>query len=445
MLTRDIDLTDAILDLLDNCVDGVLRTVRTPSKSLPYSGYTVDVQFNEDQFAISDNCGGIPWKLRDYAFRLGRHPSAARVSAASVGVYGIGMKRAVFKIGRHTLIQTQHRKDAYDVEISPQWLDDEDNWTIPAHPSRSAMEEDGTTIIISELNIGVARSFQDPVFETDFMNKIATHYELILEKGLEVIVNGQVIAPRPMELRVEKAPRQGSAVRPYVYATTEDGVDVYLAVGFTRPFATDEELGDDAEPVKYTSRQAGWTIVCNDRAVVYCDRTELTGWGEAGVPLFHNQFNAISGIVEFRSNDPSKLPTTTTKRGLDASSRLYLRVKNRMREGLRMFTGFTNKWKGNDLAQRAQQRIRQAEALSLEALKASKSIPLRRVPGQQGSIHKPKLPLPERALPTHRRISFTRAIEDINEVSDYLFGSTDRKPHEVGEACFDRELRRARA
>ena len=25
MLTRDIDLTDAILDLLDNCLDGVLR------------------------------------------------------------------------------------------------------------------------------------------------------------------------------------------------------------------------------------------------------------------------------------------------------------------------------------------------------------------------------------------------------------------------------------
>ena len=25
MLTRDIDLVDAILDLLDNCVDGILR------------------------------------------------------------------------------------------------------------------------------------------------------------------------------------------------------------------------------------------------------------------------------------------------------------------------------------------------------------------------------------------------------------------------------------
>ncbi len=29
MLTRDIDLQDAILDLLDNCVDGAIRTRST--------------------------------------------------------------------------------------------------------------------------------------------------------------------------------------------------------------------------------------------------------------------------------------------------------------------------------------------------------------------------------------------------------------------------------
>ena len=31
MLTRDIELVDAILDLLDNCVDGILREKKTRS------------------------------------------------------------------------------------------------------------------------------------------------------------------------------------------------------------------------------------------------------------------------------------------------------------------------------------------------------------------------------------------------------------------------------
>ncbi|EMG7739050.1 TPA: ATPase, partial [Escherichia coli] len=33
MLTRDIDLNDAILDLLDNCVDGALRTIKDTKKT----------------------------------------------------------------------------------------------------------------------------------------------------------------------------------------------------------------------------------------------------------------------------------------------------------------------------------------------------------------------------------------------------------------------------
>ena len=45
--------------------------------------------------------------------------------------------------------------------------------------------------------------------------------------------------------------------------------------------------------------------------VLYCDQSELTGWGEAKVPRYHTQFIAISGIVEFKCKDPSKLPTTT--------------------------------------------------------------------------------------------------------------------------------------
>ena len=42
MLTRDIDLEDAILDLLDNCVDGVQRTIKSTdrvNRERPYEGF----------------------------------------------------------------------------------------------------------------------------------------------------------------------------------------------------------------------------------------------------------------------------------------------------------------------------------------------------------------------------------------------------------------------
>src|SRR4051812_26677423 len=74
MLTRDIDLQDAILDLLDNCVDGAIRDRSDAlAEKDSFKGYWARIDFDENKFCIEDNCGGIPWKIaKDYAFRLGR-------------------------------------------------------------------------------------------------------------------------------------------------------------------------------------------------------------------------------------------------------------------------------------------------------------------------------------------------------------------------------------
>jgi len=448
MLTRDISLSDAILDLLDNCVDGILRKKRGRiAAKQPYKGFRAEINYNENEFEITDNCGGIPWSLHEYAFRLGTADPERRRGAPTVGVYGIGMKRAIFKIGQHSLIQTQHMKDAYDVEIKPSWLKDEDNWLIPVKTSGIHMSEDGTTILISDLNYSVKSLFGDnkALFDKDFKTKVARHYAFIINKGFEVKVNGDVIKPRPTELRFEVGEGK-TAIRPFIYETTIDGVEVFLTVGFTHPIPSEDDITAEQERKQYSSLDAGWTVVCNDRAVLYCDRTELTGWGEAGVPKYHTQFIAISGIVEFRSSDASKLPTTTTKRGIDASSRLYLQVKNKMREGLSIFTSFTNKWKGRQLAKQAQNRIKRAKPQSFhEIKKLSVGLNLSTVStGAKGHQFKPKLPMPRKSIGDMQRISFVKYTKDIRDVADYLFGASDIDASKVGSKCFDRILKEAK-
>ena len=58
MLTRDVALIPAIIDLADNCTDGA-RRLRKDEK---WQAFEIDIAISPDQFAIKDNCGGISVK-----------------------------------------------------------------------------------------------------------------------------------------------------------------------------------------------------------------------------------------------------------------------------------------------------------------------------------------------------------------------------------------------
>lgn len=438
MLTRDIELVDAILDLLDNCVDGILRQRKNSSGEKPYEGSNAKITFDENSFSISDNCGGIPWNLHDYAFRMG-NPKDRDSDLPTVGVYGIGMKRAIFKIGKQCLISTQNQEDCYDVEITPEWVADPDDWDLPVSESQPN-KEDGTTIVIGELNEGIATRFgkDQADFTRELTDKVRTHYAFIFGKGFEVEINGKQVEAKPTKLVFNEK------IKPYIYQTEIDGVKVFLSVGFTRPIPSQQDIDDEQEEPRHSSEDAGWTIICNDRAVLYCDRTELTGWGEASVPRYHTQFIAISGIVEFQSNDAAKLPTTTTKRGIDASSSLYLQVKNKMREGMKLFTAYTNHWK-EDLDE-SKRQIALGDPYTVDEIKKEvKTLRMNPVTsGLKGKQFKRALPRPKPEESTKIQISYSKELDDIQTVQRYIFDEEKVSPSKVGEECFDMILEEAK-
>ncbi len=260
MLTRDISLSDSILDLIDNCIDGVLRSKKAGRKNVkqPFKGYYAKISYDDSTFEISDNCGGIPWELREYAFRMGRAGPQRDADKPTVGVYGIGMKRAIFKIGQHTLIHTQDRKEPYDVEIEPSWLTDESSWAIPVRPSKTKMEEDGTTIVISDLHDGVSDLFTSDkqLFDKELRDKVSTHYAFIIKKGFSIQINGVEVKPKPTELRFDESASK-AGIRPFIYKTKIGDVEVFLAVGFTHPIPSDQDIEEEQENNQYTSIDAG--------------------------------------------------------------------------------------------------------------------------------------------------------------------------------------------
>lgn len=119
IITRDIQLDECIQDLVDNCVDGAKRL--RPNGN--YEGLTVNISVGPSEFVISDNCGGIPLEIaRKYAFKFGR-AAGFKSTEHSVGQFGIGMKRALFKMGDHFEVISTEPTAKFRIEVDiPAWI-----------------------------------------------------------------------------------------------------------------------------------------------------------------------------------------------------------------------------------------------------------------------------------------------------------------------------------
>ena len=435
MLTRDIKLEEAVLDLLDNCVDGIIRSGKKGGPK-PYDSYWAKIEFDKERFSISDNCGGIPWDDREYAFRMGRPRENKPRISRSVGVYGIGMKRAMFKIGNRCHVSTQNGNERYSVEITPDWMKNEDVWEIDVDGPYQDSGSAGTTITVRDLNKGIAEMFgknkAGKYFSSRLIDIIGAHYAYIIGKGLEVTINGVTVKPEMVRIAFDRECGRDGAIVPYVFKGEEDGVKVFMAVGLTGRTRSKNRTGRSGNTESLPPSDAGWTVVCNDRAVLSYDRTGLTGWGD-GASRYHTQYSAITGIVEFESEDPANLPTTTTKTGVDVSSPLYIRVKGQMIEGMKIFMRYTNQWKGK--AAESDEHVERCDMLSLDELK-DKRMPFKTAHALDECVqYKPTLPSPSEL--NQRTITFKRDIKKIKAVAEY-FGEPDLRPSHVGAKCFDK-------
>lgn len=453
MLTRDIDLNDAILDLLDNCLDGVVRQKKGVDKTTPdyYKGFYSRISITKDSFIIEDNCGGIPKDVAEkYAFRMGRSSSKESEDLPTVGIYGIGMKRAIFKIGKSAIVFTRNDDALYQVTIPVDWATNENEWDFPMEniSDSDLLSTGGTKIEISDITPEIAYIWENNDTLDSFVNNlikaIQQSYSFIIQKGFKIEINNATIEPLPIELLLSDT--DDVAIRPFLYQQTFDDVHVSLAIGFYAPPPSPEDI-DDENNLRRSSSEAGWTIVCNDRVVLYNDKSHLTGWGEAGVPQYHTQFIGIRGIVIFESNNPKKLPMTTTKRGIDTSSGIYSIVKDRMRQGLKLFTDYTNRWKGQNEKERTYSK--KAKSVSIDNLVTSKekierSTTITFTNNKGADIYKPKLPKPVNDKP-YRIISFSRSNEDIEDIIEYLYKDRHHTitASQVGEKCFQLILDKA--
>ncbi|GHC01669.1 ATP-binding protein [Thermomonas carbonis] len=440
MLTRDIELSDAILDLIDNSVDGATRKLKGKiTKEDAYKGYETRITLSKKSFDIADNCGGIPESAIKDAFLLGRPKIDKDAGIPTIGMYGIGMKRAIFKIGEEAEVESRSDDGAFAVSYTTEWLDPEnEDWDLPIRKVRNTTKK-GVTIVIPTLRKDISKSFGNESFVNALKAAVAEHFGYLIQKGFSIFVNEEEIRPQTLELYYTEHEKK-NGIRPYEFVAEENGVHIRVSVGFFRSLTRLDEIDEAA--TRSETVNAGISVICNDRLVLLNDRSSKTGWGDGGVPRYHPQFRSIAGFIIFSTDEPEKLPISTTKRDLDVGEEVYLFARQYCMEGLRQFTSFTNKWKG--MEEEAEKFFNEAVRKNVRTHASLASSHGSKIRGRaDAKKYLANLPVPEVRNPL-RRISFAKKDDAIRELADFLFGNSDEKPAVVGEECFDRALQEAR-
>ncbi len=375
LLTRDISLVAAFLDLIDNAINAALAPFA--DKLATAEGYfsalhdpeisastSIDIEFSAESVKITDNATGIDSETaKSYVFKFGRAAQDSRASLDRLSVYGIGLKRAIFKMGDRISIVSDHEQGGFELDLDvPAWAAlKQDVWGFPIteRPNADA-DTTGTVIEITHLHEDVATRLDDGVFEGQLMERIGQTYDYFMGKFVTISVNGRPVEPNSVEVSENRTTK----------TVTIDNATCAIDAG----------LGPSDSNRRFRDATSGWFVLCNGRTVVSADKSSLTGWGGHGLPIFQPKHRPFLGIVMFASDDPESLPWTTTKASINVDSIAWQRAKREMVNTAKAIVNFLDRRYTESGTEVDSRELSQARGGSVNPLASSSMKPRKFMP-----------------------------------------------------------------
>lgn len=418
LLTRDISLLEAVLDLVDNSINSaILKQKRPLDKAQDYINLlevketkktpSINIEFDNNRFVIDDTCGGISLKLaQNEVFKFGKAEDEANVDESDgdrLSVYGIGLKRAIFKLGDHIEISSNHSKRGFemDLRVNKWQRTPQQEWSIPITAKEPDRDQPyGTKISVTDLHENISKRLTDDSFEGELRERLSKTYAYFAGRIVNITVNNRLVDAADLKFGENIASES---------FTVED-VDAAVLAGISIPAGK-----------SHTSEAAGWYIFCNGRGVAFADKSNLTGWGTF-LPTYQPKFRPFLGIVFFASVDPESLPWTTTKSAINQESEVWQHALRVMNLSGRQVTSFLTSRYPEDGVQISMTDLTDTAGKEASALKS--------------------LTIPQRSFvptkPRKRKTSIQIKVleEDINKIKKYL-GKKHMSNVDVGHYIFE--------
>lgn len=260
-IIADYDLNRSICELVDNGLDVWVRGKKAKAISI-----SIKLEKTQQTITVEDNAGSLP--KSDLRYIVGPGETGTNPTDETIGIFGVGTKRAVVALAQDVKITTRFPKEkTFQIDFDDSWLDD-DNWELPVYEVDPILE--GKTIV--EL-----QKLRSPITHEGIVHLKehlrATYAKFLTNDAVTLQLNGEKLSPLFFE---NWAYPPGYSPQKYVGTLkTEDNRDVRVEAiaGLTR----------ESSPA---AGEYGVYFYCNDRLIARGLKTFEVGFtkGLAGLP-----------------------------------------------------------------------------------------------------------------------------------------------------------------
>lgn len=332
-LTADVSTIECIYDLLDNSIDAARSKILNGTKltkkdafGLPasYKGFKIDLKISASAVSILDNCTGLEEStLSEKVFTIGKKSK----HAFGIGHYGVGLNRAIFKLGRSVQLKTDNGKHAFSLEFT----EDDVRSAVESKSTIKAQRQPTANSNYYRLEIGgikrdVLGDLGSETWEDSLREQIRIRYAIFCKKGILITVNGKKCGEFGPEIR-----NPGFLKKRTKNLMSQNGVSIYLEAGLHENYRIakiDSDYTQLKPIIKNLTPEYGWYIVCNDRIILVADKSKTTGWTTS----WHNEYHGFLGWAHYVSEDPSLLPWDTKKTGINTNHQTHVEVLSSLKE-----------------------------------------------------------------------------------------------------------------
>lgn len=342
-LTTDVELRDALYDLIDNSIDAARNVIisrtdyETDNFGLPtnYFDFEVTIKLAPKTIEVSDNCFGIDGStIEGKVFYTGEKSS----HRFGIGYYGIGLKRALLKAGRKFSFETDNGQYLYTAEFEHNALSGDQENTLDAKRYPSKGNNVGTTFKVLDLKAETLNQITNLEWWEETLNLLSIRYSIFLKKGFSIVLENKCFS-KPVKEKVAASLPSISAPKFFSDISASGGkeikehfkgVSVFYHLGVHQKYRFLGEPGSDAKltPKKNESitKEFGIYFICNDRVIVGPTFDKKYGFSAT----YHSEYGGFLCYVYMVSENPGSLPWNTAKTELKIHSPLFIAARKQI-------------------------------------------------------------------------------------------------------------------